>query len=139
MTIGQLVFYAGIGLLLATIMLAVIFVVKKPEYHPENAASPTGNGTTVPLHNGYPTDTLTIRRDRPEQAHPVAPDETVSLQSQEPETILLGTETVPLSDSTMPLEQQDTAPLEPEDTTVPLKQSGTSQSPLEAPDETALL
>lgn len=37
MTTGQLLFYSGAALLAVTIILAVIFWKKKPEYHPENA------------------------------------------------------------------------------------------------------
>ena len=104
MTTGQLIFYAGVALLTLTMILLIVFAVKRPEYHPESGIYSGGDGTTIPLRNGYPTNPLTIRRDRPEQAHPVVSDETVPLQSQVTETILLGTETVPLSDSTMPLE-----------------------------------
>ena len=49
MSTGQIVFYAGIGLLVVTIILAVIFMVKKPVYHPENAAVAGGENRTMAL------------------------------------------------------------------------------------------
>ena len=120
MTTGQLVFYAGVILLAATIVLAVVFAVKKPEYHPENAALASEGERTAPLRNGFPTDRLTVRRaarkregaarERVEQAPGEAPGETV----------LLSGDTLPLAAETLPL-PAETAPLE----TVPLKEATT--------------
>lgn len=70
MTAGQLMFYAGIALLVLTVLLAVIFLVKKPMYDPERAAYSPGTSQTQKLRNGYPTARLTIRRERPESAVP---------------------------------------------------------------------
>ncbi|MBE6961245.1 MAG: hypothetical protein E7445_02180 [Ruminococcaceae bacterium] len=59
MTNGQLMFYAGIGLFGLTILLAIVFLIKKPKYRPENAS--VGGGQTIPLRNGYPTEPMTVR------------------------------------------------------------------------------
>lgn len=95
MTTGQLVFSAGVALLLATIVLAVVFAVKKPQYTPETAVGKFCDNQTAALRSGYPTDRLTQRRQ------PAAP-ETVLLPAEEmafsapsalsPETVLLETE-----------------------------------------------
>lgn len=61
MTTGQLMFYAGIGLFGLTVILAIVFMIKKPKYRPENAVG--GDGQTVPLRNGYPTEPVTARYD----------------------------------------------------------------------------
>lgn len=70
MTTGQLVFYAGIGLLGATVLLAVIFLIVRPKYKPENAVYTGGrtDGSTQRLRNGYPTERVTVRRDGPAKA-----------------------------------------------------------------------
>lgn len=70
MTAGQLMFYTGIALLVLTVLLAVIFLVKKPMYNPESVAYSSGTRRTQKLRNGYPTAQLTIRRERPESAAP---------------------------------------------------------------------
>lgn len=63
MTTGQLVFYGGLALLGLTIIVAIVFLIKKPTYQPENSiyegAAPS---RTQPLRNGYPTEKETIRR-----------------------------------------------------------------------------
>ena len=59
MTTGQLVFYSGIGLLIMTIALAILFAVKKPKYNPESIAYIEADGNTKRLRSGYPTDCLT--------------------------------------------------------------------------------
>lgn len=69
MTTGQLLFYAGIALLALTVILAVIFLIKKPVYHPENAVYTGSTGQTQKLRNGYPTDRLTIRREQESIKH----------------------------------------------------------------------
>lgn len=61
MTTGQLVFYAGVGLFILTVVLAVWFWIKKPEYDPGGAAYMDGAAATQRLRSGYPTDRLTIR------------------------------------------------------------------------------
>jgi len=39
MSMGQLVFYCGAGLLALTIVLTIIFIVVKPKYKPESPAT----------------------------------------------------------------------------------------------------
>ena len=103
MTTGQMMFYGGVALLAVTIILAVIFMVKKPVYHPENAAAMPNDNRTRPLRNGYPTDPLTVRRDAPAKAAegttPLAGD-----------TVPLNVGTAPLAEGTTPL-AGETAPL----------------------------
>lgn len=60
MTIGKLVFCSGVALLIATILLIVVFVIKKPKYIPD-ALRLDDKGKTETLLNGYPTDRLTRR------------------------------------------------------------------------------
>lgn len=60
MTTGQIMFYGGMVLLGVTILLAIVFLIKKPKYTPEavgiDGSDPEG---TQRLRNGYPTDPLT--------------------------------------------------------------------------------
>ena len=64
MTTGQLLFYGGAALLGLTVLLAIIFIIKKPKYTPESAAyAGADSGRTQSLRNGYPTDRMTIRRE----------------------------------------------------------------------------
>ena len=60
MTRGQMMFFSGVVLLIATITLAIIFLIKRPRYSPEQFTE-TGDRTTTRLRNGYPTDKLTKR------------------------------------------------------------------------------
>lgn len=127
MTTGELVFYSGIGLLALTVILAVLFAVKKPQYHPENAALLPGDGRTAPLRNGYPTDRLTVRRDR---AGTAGPTERIAAEKTAPtaqetlplsgKTALLSEETVPLSEETALLTEK-TVPLAEQTTLLPEK------------------
>lgn len=60
MTTGQMLFYSGVGLLVLTILLAIVFLVKKPQYIPEQVGvGPDGSNQTQKLRNGYPTDPVT--------------------------------------------------------------------------------
>lgn len=64
MTTGQLLFYGGAALLGLTVLLAIIFILKKPKYTPESAVYAGADpGRTGSLRNGYPTDRMTIRRE----------------------------------------------------------------------------
>lgn len=54
MTQGQLLFYSGVALLVLTVLLAVLFVIKRPKYNPGSTdAQPdggrrsTGEGTAA--------------------------------------------------------------------------------------------
>lgn len=146
MSTGQLVFYGGAALLAVTILLAVVFLIRKPVYTPEKAVyDGAAQNRTQPFRSGYPTDPLTVRRDTPEkkaeetlplaeetvpltQETPPLRDETVPLAAEAvlpvQETMPLTEETVPLTEETVPLTEEtvplsaDTAPLSEE--TVPL-------------------
>lgn len=119
MTTGQILFYSGIGLLVLTIVLAIIFAIKKPQYKPGNAAYTAANGSTQKLRNGYPTDPLTIRRE-PAQ---VVTLNTVLLSNETEK--LIGTQTEQIS-STEPIAGTEVLPEgQPQDLiekTVPLQQ-----------------
>ena len=113
MTTGHLLFYSGIALFAFTVILAVIFALKKPKYDPTSTASTGGDGGTQKLRSGYPTDRLTIRRE------PVIPGTVLLDQSPaasiRPATERLAQETEVLP-ATEPLTQQtellpDTEPL----------------------------
>lgn len=154
MTTGKLIFYSGIGLLVLTIVLGIIFWIKKPQYIPENAAyDGAGDKRTQKLRSGYPTDRLTIRREPEHQVTPGTtpiPEDTERLTAEQtapiagtdvlketgilPGTEVLGQQpteklavgTAPLADSTAPLDQVDG--------TVPLR-----QEPIPDDGETVLL
>ncbi len=159
MSTGQLVFYGGAALLAVTILLAVVFLIRKPVYTPEKAVyDGAAQNRTQPFRSGYPTDPLTVRRDTPEkkaeetlplaeetvpltQETPPLRDETVPLAAEAvlpvQETVPLTEETVPLTEETVPLTEEtvplsaDTAPLSEE--TVPLAAACSGQQ--EAPEE----
>lgn len=63
MTTGQLVFYSGLALLGLTIITAIIFLIKKPKYMPENVVNEkVGGRRTQRRQNGYPTEREAIHR-----------------------------------------------------------------------------
>lgn len=134
MSTGQLVFYSGVFLLAFTIILGIVFWLKKPQYTPENAAYEGGTDkNTRKLRSGYPTDRLTIRRE-PEQpimsGTAVLQENTAQLETDQGDTLpdtavlpsgklskvrrteKLSVGTVPLADGTAPLtHDEDTAQL----------------------------
>lgn len=72
MTTGQLVFYGGFALLGLTVIVAIIFLIKKPMYRPESSIyEETAAGRTQPLRNGYPTERETIRRGSSKRTEPM--------------------------------------------------------------------
>lgn len=121
MTTGQIIFYSGIGMLILTVILGIVFWIKRPRYTPESAADFSADGQkTQRLRNGYPTDRLTIRREHGqpvvsdtaplcEETEHLARDRTEALPNTEAleikrtEKLTLGTE--PLTEATTPLEQ----------------------------------
>lgn len=107
MTTGQLLFYAGAGLLLATVILAVVFAKKKPQYRPENAA--VFESQTVPLRNGYPTEPVTVRRESEKKSVSIKIQ-----QEKEPESTPAVPATVLPDQNTAPLQEDErgTVPLE---------------------------
>lgn len=87
MTNGQLLFYGGAALLTLTVILAIIFIIKKPKYISKSTAYDSiDTGTTQKLLNGYPTDRMTIRRDSP-QLSTLTTEETELLPSDQTELI----------------------------------------------------
>ncbi len=134
MTTGQLIFYSGVALLGLTVILAIIFIIKKPKYIPESAVYDSmASGKTQRLRNGYPTDHLTVRRKSVKQPSP----ETAVL-SEKKEPIMDITEklfvtTAKLPDTTA-LDTQETEKLTEqlhhpsEDATVLLQEQSRSQT-----------
>lgn len=142
MTTGQVIFYSGVGLFVFTIVLGIVFWLKKPQYIPENASYTGGaDKGTRKLRSGYPTDRLTIRRG-PEQPivakTAVLQEDTAQLEkgrsdirpytavlsetgtSLEPQTEKMSVGTVPLSEGTVPLmDDESTVQLSP-DPVVPI-------------------
>ena len=111
MTTGQIVFFSGVALLVLTIILAIIFFIRKPQYIPGNAIYGEADKSTQKLRNGYPTDRLTIRR---ESARSINPDTAVlsggkaKLAAEQTEklmgtAVLSGPETEKLPEGTAPL------------------------------------
>ena len=103
----------GVGLLLLTIILAVVFAIKKPKYSPESAVV-DGDGRTTPLRNGYPTEPMTIRRDSAPKEHThrgqvtevmSAPDETV-LMDPGADATPMGTQLLPAETELLPAETE---------------------------------
>lgn len=138
MTTGQIIFFCGVALLVLTIILAIVFIAKKPKYIPGNAIYSETDKGTQKLRNGYPTDRLTVRR---EPAHSINPDTavlsggkaklsmkqtvkligTAALPGQE--TVKLQRETTSLSDGTAKLQQaEETAQLYVQGDTVVLSE-----------------
>lgn len=66
MTTGEILFYGGVGLLGLTVLLAIIFIIVKPKYEPENGMYDGGDpGRTQKLRNGYPTDRINTGWEAP--------------------------------------------------------------------------
>lgn len=134
MTAGHLLFYSGAGLLALTIVLAIVFVLKKPQYRPESEAYATPGGMQK-FRNVYPTDPITIRRDKPEKDAD-APAEAKT--EQETEKLTDASEKVSWTDTMVLGHEQK----EPGEHTAKLLEEGTASLPPEtAPllDETAPL
>lgn len=98
MSTGQLLFYTGIGLFGLTIILAIVFLIKKPKYNRENTA--IGNGQTVPLRNGYPTEPMTIQYGAKDKKSMKAERPTTEAIKPTTDTVVLGQQTVPLEAET---------------------------------------
>ena len=116
MTTGELIFTCGLGLLGLTVLLAILFLVKKPRYTPENAIySDRVTSETQRLRNGYPTDPLTVRRTSSRKTAPVKETESTATLPLSQETECLEDETVLLqegsagTDETVLLEQRTEA------------------------------
>lgn len=97
MTTGQIIFFSGVALLILTIILAIIFIVKKPKYIPGNAIYSETDKVTQKLRNGYPTDRLTVHRESAYSTNPdtaVLTGEASKLAATQTEK-LMGTEVIP--------------------------------------------
>lgn len=132
MTTGQLVFFSGVALLVLTIILAIIFIIRKPKYIPGNVIYGESDRNTQKLYNGYPTDRLTIRRESARSINldtAVLSGGTSKLAAEQTEK-LMGTEVLPgqgtekLQEGTVP---GGTAKLQQtEETAQPYTQGGTA-------------
>ena len=91
MTTGQLVFYSGILLLCLTLIIAIIFILKKPNYTPENAGYRTAKTSQIP--NSYPTERQTIRRGEQIKSSPPTQLEETEKMENETAAIFQGGET----------------------------------------------
>lgn len=116
MTTGQLLFYAGVALLGATVILAIAFLIKKPKYVPESATYSTSDNATISFRSGYPTDRMTIRRDSPIRATELLNTNPLDNSAKrtemlEKQTELLEKQTELLIDETEQLNNQQTLPL----------------------------
>lgn len=85
MTTGQIMFYSGAGLMALAVVLAIIFVVKKPQYKPDHAVYSAADSNTQRLRNGYPTDPLTIRRETGAAGSGVRYEETERITAEQTE------------------------------------------------------
>ena len=66
LTLGQILFYGGIGLLAATVVVGILFILIKPKYTPESPSyQGMGQGAVPPMYNGYPTDPLRRQTGQP--------------------------------------------------------------------------
>ena len=64
MSQGEIVFYSGVALFICTIIVAILFTIKKPEYKPENEIYKMNDARTETLLNSYPTYQLTVRKNK---------------------------------------------------------------------------
>ena len=68
MTTGSIVFFSGAGLFVVTIILAIAFFIKRPEYEPEKAANDGKERRTQSARSGYLTNHLTERQEQSSSA-----------------------------------------------------------------------
>lgn len=106
MTTGELIFTCGLGLLGLTVLLAILFLVKKPQYAPEKAVyAERISNETQKLRNGYPTDPLTVRRTSSRKAAPAKETADTATLPLPQETALLEDQTAPLPESAIGTEE----------------------------------
>ena len=109
-------FYAGVALLSVTVILAIVFLIKKPKYTPESTIYSSPDYATRGFRSGYPTDRMTIRRDSHSKGTELLEVSPVNNNAKQTEllkkqTELLGKQTELLNNETEPLCGQDTLPL----------------------------
>ena len=97
-----MVYYSGFGLLAFTILLLIIFIVRKPTYKPENADYIESGSGTQKLRNGYSTDRMTKRVGQKSVS------ESTELLN---DTQLLSEDLNKTADMTQPLIEDETEPL----------------------------
>lgn len=135
MSNGQLLFYGGVGLMAFTVLLAVLFWIKKPQYIPSSTVYDDARAhDTQKLRSAYPTAGLTKRwKGKAEPA--------VEECSSTPAARLNGTLQLSPQANTMPMaeELQGTLPLVAQDETMPLAAQQGNTMPLSAQTETMAL
>lgn len=97
MSTGQFIFYSGFALLGLTIIVAVVFLLKKPEYIPENAVCESAEaGRTQRLQNSYPPEREMIHRESSAELMEteLLPQETALIFQSEETEILPPTEKI---------------------------------------------
>lgn len=142
MTTGQITFYSGVILLALTIVLTILFIIKKPKYIPGNTIYGEMDRSTKKLRNGYPTDRLTIRRDPAHSINPntaVLSEGTARLAAEQTErlmgtAVLPGQETEKLPVRTMPLPGETAKLQQAEETTQLCGQGGVAKGGTEILD-----
>ena len=87
LTRGEIVFYAGVALLVVTVLLGIIFLIKKPRYIP--SAYQGGPEEEARLRNAYPTVRLTKRYPHSQEMSRLQPTELVTDTGQIPDTELI--------------------------------------------------
>ena len=104
MDISRILYYGGFGLLGFTVLLTLIFIIKRPKYNPDAAAG-SFSDQTQPLRNGFPTQKMTQTRAT---TPPPVPAETEVLPQTEllPEAaVLQATEKLAETDILLEAEQ----------------------------------
>ena len=122
---GVILLYSGAALLAATVILAIVFAVKKPQYRPEHAAYAGGEERGAGKAPAAPGETVPM----PGAAGPQPPSgtEVMPSQGQAAGTVPMVGEPVPLAraDETVPLFQGgETVPMPGADETQPLAGAG---------------
>ncbi|MCI9332957.1 MAG: hypothetical protein HFG05_12460 [Oscillibacter sp.] len=91
MTTGQLLFYSGLVLLGLTVITAILFLLKKPKYIPENVIyEEMKTGHTQRLQNSYPMERVAICREpsvEPVETELLAEETASIFQSEETEIL----------------------------------------------------
>ena len=82
MSTGTIIYYSGFGLLALTILLAILFAVKKPEYIPERASAVEADDATLRLRRDDSTERGEKRIEKsvalPDMKHTQAPQQSDS-------------------------------------------------------------
>lgn len=99
MTPGSIVFFSGVGLMGLTLILGIVFFIKKPKYTPEKEVyNAQAAQATRRLRNGYPTDPLTVRREPANKTVPIEEGVANATLPLQQETEMLDEQTVLLQE-----------------------------------------